>query len=71
MYASQAGRKVMGREAGDLAVASFGGSSKLWRPQEALETAVSSGSVSKFWRRQRALETAASSGDGSALDSVR
>ena len=37
IYASQAGCKVVGREARDLAAASFGGGSKLWRRRKALE----------------------------------
>ena len=75
-HGSQTGHKVVGRKVRDLAAAaSFGGISKLWRWQQALEAAGhhgleaagSSGSGSKLWRRQRALQEAVSSGGGSKL----
>jgi hypothetical protein len=59
--ASPVGRKAVGREARDLAVASFGG----W--QQALEEVASCGGGSKLWRRQQALEEVASSRGGSKL----
>jgi len=48
IYASQAGRKAVGREASDIAVASSGGGSTLWRRQQALEAVASFGSGSKL-----------------------
>ncbi len=60
IYASQAGRKVMGGEARDLAVQSSSG-------EQAFEVAASSGRGSKLWMRQQALDAAASFGGGSKL----
>ena len=53
IYASQAGRKVVGRDGRDLgAAASSGGGSELWRWQQALEASASSrGGGSKLERR--------------------
>ena len=56
IYASQAGRKVMDRDARDLAVASSSGGSKVRRYQQALEVAARYG-----------LDASASSGGGSKL----
>ncbi len=68
IYASQAGRKVVGREARDLAAAAIsGGGSKLWRRQQTREAAASSGRDSKLGRRQQALEATASFGGDSKL----
>ena len=62
IYASQAGRKVMDREARDLAVASSSGGSKVRRHVPASPgggSKVRSGRVSELWRRQQALEEVA------------
>jgi len=48
IYASQVGRKVAGREARDLAVASVSGDSKLWRRQQALDEGARFGGLSKL-----------------------
>ena len=67
IYASQAGRKDVGREARDLVAASFGGSSKLRRRQQALEAAESSEGGRTLRRRQQALQAAVGFGRSSKL----